>query len=217
MADQRSYDLATTHTVWDDSVYFNVDKSGFARSKKYLASALKTHLKVGDQQYTEDNYVTDDETLTNSIDQLDMALKALSDTVTAYTGINFVQVSLTTGQVDALGTYFTLMATPVAATTAYQIIDIKWCVNPTTQLDVGTQDLEVYFEDETNYLGIIRNASVESASRLVRGIQIQGEHDVGIAKQLRCKLSGDANPSSGAATMNFYIVYKEITIPAAIV
>ena len=216
MSDQRGYDFADEIAAYDGDLDLVVDKSGFARAKKYGVDTLKTHFKVGDQQYTEDNYVTDSETLTASVDALDMALKALSDTVSAYTGILFTQVSLTTGQVDALGTYFTLMATPAVANTAYQILDIKWCVNPTTVLDVGSQNLEVYFEDQSNYLGIIRNASVESASRLVKGIQVQGEHTLGVAKQLRCKLDGDANPASGAATMNFYIVYKVITIPAVI-
>lgn len=217
MSDQRGYDLANTISSYDDDVYFNVDKSGFSRSKKYKASVLKGHLKVGDQQYTEENYVTNDETLTVSVDELDMALQALSDTVGAYTGISVIKVSLTSGQVDGLGSAFTLMAAPVTSNTAYQIIDIKWGINPSAVLDVESQNLEIYFDTISDYMALIRNNSVEKASRFIRGVQIQAEHEIGINKALLCKLSESSNPDSGSATMNFYIIYKIITVPAIIV
>lgn len=39
---------------------------------------------IGSQTYTEQNYVADDETLTESIDKLDMALKDTDQIITAY-------------------------------------------------------------------------------------------------------------------------------------
>ena len=212
MADERGYELSTTNNNWDDDLYFIVDKLGYARTRKYLASVLKGHLKVGDQQYTEENYVNDDETLTVSVNSLDIALYALSNTVSNFTGLLTTTVTLGTGNVAALGSAYTLMAAP-AAYRAYEIVDIKWSVNPSTQLDVGTQNLEVYFDTMSNYMGLIRNSSVEAASQLVKGVQVQPEHEVGISKALLCKLSGDANPDSGSATMRFYIVYRIITLP----
>ena len=77
MANERGYELANEISTYDGDAYFNVSKLGWARAKKYKVSVLKSHIKVGDQQYTEENYVTNDETLTVSIDQLDMALKGV--------------------------------------------------------------------------------------------------------------------------------------------
>ncbi len=216
MADQRTYELASAISTYDGDVYLVVDKLGFARSKQYKMSVLKGHLKVGDQQYTEQNYVTNDETLTKSVDDLDMALKNLSDTVDDFTGVLSQRVSLSTTQVAALGTAFTLLSTPASANTAYQLIDIKWAMNPTTQLDVGSQDLKIYFEDVTNYLGFVRNVNIESSVRTVNSVQVQPEHEIGVEKKLFCRLSDEENPVSGVATMDFYIIYKIITIPEVI-
>ena len=44
MADQRGYNLADTISTYDGDVYFNVDKTGFARAKKYKLSTLVSHL-----------------------------------------------------------------------------------------------------------------------------------------------------------------------------
>jgi len=41
MADERGYDLASAISTEDADVYFNVDKSGFVRSKQYKQSVLK--------------------------------------------------------------------------------------------------------------------------------------------------------------------------------
>lgn len=216
MADARGYELTTGVINWDDDLYFNVDKLGLARAAKYKASVLKGHLKVGDQQYTEENYVTNDETLTVSIDQLDMTIKALVDSVGAFEGIKSVRVSLTTSDVASLGTAFEIMAAPTSADKAYQLIDIKWCLNPSSVLDVGSQNLEVYFYGEPLYLGVILNNELGYGTRNVKGLQIQAGHDVGVEKALYCKLSDDTNPSSGTATLDFYIIYKEIELPSVI-
>jgi len=212
MSDKRGYDLATEHVTWDADVDFNVDKSGFARAKKYSAGVLKGHFNVGDQQYTEENYVSDDETLTLSADKLDMALKDLADVVATLTPtILPLKVSLTTGQVATLGTEFTLVSAP-PANKAYQLIDLKWQITPTTELDVGVQSLEIYFKDMTKYLGLIRADTLEQSSQFVRGVQIQAEHELGIQKGIMCKLSGDTNPTSGSATMDFFFIYKVISL-----
>ena len=213
MADERGYDLASAISTEDADVYFNVDKSGFVRSKQYKQSVLKGHFKVGDQQYTEENYVTNDETLTVSIDQLVVALKGVSDVVSGIAAIKAIKISLTTVQVAALGTAYELFPAG-GADTSYDIIDIKWAVNPSTVLDVGSQNLEIYFEDETKYLALIRNANVENGSRLVKGVQVQAEHELGINKALYCKLSGSTNPVSGSAKMEFWIIYQEIAVAA---
>jgi len=214
MADKRGYDLATEHITWDDDVDFNVDKDGFARAKKYKASVLKGHLKVGDQQYTEDNYVADDETLTLSVDKLDMALKDLANTVTAITtDLITLEIVLSAAQVATLGSEYTLMSAP-PTDRAYQLIDMKWGVNPSSVLVVGGQSLEIYFDGMDRYLGLIRADSLQQGGRFIRGVQIQAEHELGISKGLMCKLSGDANPTSGSTLMYFWVVYKVIEAPA---
>lgn len=218
MSDQRGYELADEISTEDVDVYFNVSKSGFSRTKKYKASVLKGHLKVGDQQYDEENYVTNDQTLTVSINALDIALDALSGVVEDFDGLKTIKVSLSSGQVNGLGSAFTLMSTPLTANTAYSIIDIKWNINPSVAdaLEVGSQDLEVYFDTIDTFVGVVRNVDVERSTRILKSIDVQGEHEVGINKALLCKLDGDANPSSGTATMDFYISYKVIVLPAAI-
>ena len=212
--DKRTYELVDEVTTEDTNIYFNIDKSGFSDAKKYKLSVLKGHLKVGDQQYTSENYVTDDESLTESIDQLDMALKAVSDASGASTSLRTVKLTLTTAQVNTLGTAFELFS-GAGTDSSYQLIDLKWAIYPSTQLDVGTQNLEIYFEDMTKYLALIRNVNLESASRLVKGVQIQDEHEIGINKKVYCKLSGSANPTSGAASMDFWFVYQEITVQSS--
>ncbi len=46
---------------------------------------------VGDRNYTEDNYITDGEAISLSIDKLDIALKNVSDTVSAGVGEKYVE------------------------------------------------------------------------------------------------------------------------------
>jgi hypothetical protein len=213
MSDKRGYDLATEHSTWDGDAYFNIDKAGFARAKKYRADVLKGHLKVGDQQYTEENYVTNDETLTASVDKLDVALKVVSDVVDVIVDdIISKRVVLSSSQVAALGEEVILLPVPLLYN-AYQLIDIKWAINPTTALDVGGQSLEIYFDGITKYLGLIRADGLEQGVRYARGVQIQGEHELGINKAVMCKLSGDTNPT-GQAGMTFYFIYKSIVMPA---
>ncbi len=216
MADKRGYDLSNTHLTWDGDVYFNVDESGFARAKKYKASVLKEHFKVGDQTYTQQNYVSNGETLTVSIDQLDLALKTLSDTVGNLdfdqNGILAIKVNLSVGDVAALGATPKELIAAAGTNKAFQLIDIKWAIYPTTQLDVGTQDLIIYNESFSLYLAIIRSKHLDTANTLIKGVQIQGEYELGIDKKLYCKLSGGVNPTSGVATMSFFIIYKVISV-----
>jgi hypothetical protein len=54
--------------------------------------------RIGDQQYTEENYVTDDESTTDSIDALDMALKDTDDNVALKAPID---AATFTGQTNA--------------------------------------------------------------------------------------------------------------------
>ncbi len=216
MANKRGYELATEHLSWDEDVFFNIDKTGFSRAKKYKAGVLKEHFKVGDQQYTDDNYVTDGETLTVSVDQLDIALKTLSDAVAALNfdnnGIVAAKISLTALQVDALGTTpFELLASP-GASKAYQLIDIKWACYPTTTLDVGSQNLIIYVDGITNYLAIIRNNNIETPTTLVKGVQIQAEYELGIDKKIYCKFKDGTDPVSGSASMSFWFIYKVIDV-----
>jgi len=213
MADERGYDLASAISTEDGDVFFNVDKAGFSRAKQYKQSVLKGHFKVGDQQYTEENYVSNDQTLTTSIDLLDVALKDVSDVVSGIAAIKAIKISLTSSQVAALGTAYELFPAG-GADTSYQIIDIKWAIYPSSSLDVEGQNLEIYFEDETKYLALIRNASLESGSRLVKGVQVQAEHELSMNKAVYCKLSDGSNPISGSATMDFWIIYQEIAVSA---
>ena len=211
MADQRGYELTTGVINWDDDLYFNTDKLGIARAVKYKASVLKGHLKVGDQQYTEENYVTNDETLTESVDQLDMALNDVTAAVSAITSLKTVKITLTSGQVAALGSAVMLLNNG-GADTSYQVIDIKWAINVDTVLDVGEQNLEIYFEDSDSYFALIRNVNLEKVARYPMGVQIQSEHELGVNKKIYCKLSDDINPISGSATMDFWVVYQAISL-----
>ena len=172
MADERSYNFTDEITTYDGDVYFNVDKPGFTRAKKYKASTLLTHF---------------------------------GGSIVAHT------IELDTSDVAGLGVPLGLLETPGAGKT-YQIFDIKWAVYPTTQLDVGTQDLHIYFEDLTLYLAKVRNDQVESATDLIKGVQIQAEHELKADKGIYCKLSGGTNPASGSATMTFWFIYKIIDV-----
>jgi hypothetical protein len=120
-------------------------------------------------------------------------------------------VSLTSINVAALGTEFELLASS-GADTSYELIDIKWVINPSVVLDVSGQNLEIYFKDSDKYLGLIRTDSLQKAAKFGRGVQIQAEHEFGIDKAVMCKLSNDVDPASGTATMDFYFIYKVISL-----
>lgn len=126
-------------------------------------------------------------------------------------GLVSVKVELDAADVAALGTATELLTTP-GANKSYQLVDIKWAVYPTTTLDVGTQNLIIYFEDVSLYLAMIRNDQVESATFLGKGVQIQAEHEWKVDKRIYCKLSGGVNPASGAGTMAFWLIYKVIDV-----
>lgn len=207
---KRGYNLSNAITTWDDDVFFNVDKSGFSEAKQYKASVLKGHMKVGDQSYTEENYVTDSETLTESVDALDMALKNVADNVSAST-IKNTKISLTSADVAALGTAYELLPA-LGSGKAYQIFDVKYYIDPATVLDVGSQNLELYFDGISLYFGLLRNDKVEKSAAFMMGVQVQPEHEVGINAAVKCKLSASTNPVSGSATMTFWITYAEIEI-----
>ena len=216
MADERGYSLANVVTTYDGDLYLNADKSGFARAKKYKLSNLKLHFKVGDQTYTEKNYVSDGETLTISVDSLDMALNALSDLVANLdcdnNGIIAEKVNLSASEVAALGTTPKQLLAAPGANKTYQFIDIKWACYPTTQLEVGSQQIYLAFDGMSKYFANIYNDSIETSSTLIKGVQIQAAHELGINKSVGCVLSGGSNPTAGTATMSFWLIYKIIDV-----
>jgi len=215
MADERGYALSNAHTTWDDDIYFNVDKLGFARAKKYQASVLKDHLKVGDQIYTEQNFVTDGETLTASVDSLDVALNSLTDTVSNLdfdqNGIKYAKVALTTTQVGGLGTAFELLSA-AGAGKAYMLVGISCVIAPTTTLDVGSQNLELSFSGLSKYFSVIYNKDIETASKVIKNVPFGVSYDLDDNGAINIQLSDGVDPTSGSAAMTFHILYKTIDV-----
>ncbi len=70
MADKRIYQL-TTLAAYDQTYFIEVDKEGQAESRKIALSTI-----VGLMAYTEQNYVSNGQNLTASIDALDKAVEA---------------------------------------------------------------------------------------------------------------------------------------------
>lgn len=123
-----------------------------------------------------------------------------------------VKVSLLNTDVAVLGTTpFALLPKP-GPNKAYDIIDIKWRLNPTSTLDVGGQNLTLYFDGITNYMASIRNSLVEKATELLMGIQVQAEHEFVADARLMCKLNGGIDPLLGVAVMDFWITYSIIDV-----
>jgi len=74
---KRIKDL-TPKSNFDKSFMIEVDKAGEAESKSQTLEVI-----VGDRQFTEENYVTNDENPTASIDKLDKKVKVNADAISA--------------------------------------------------------------------------------------------------------------------------------------
>jgi len=212
MADARIHNYTDTLATEDTSAYMDVDKSGYANAKKVLYSTFKSWFKVGDQQYTEENYVANDETLTASVDALDMALQDVSDQLTgSVTNLYIAEVTLSAA--DVLAGYAIPKAI-IAAPGAGIGIDI---ISATCFLDYGTSDyvastnkLLLRYDGESTGLYEWSNAFIEaSADTLHKGVISSN-----VVIKLNTKVEAfiqNANPITGNSTMKFFVLYRLIT------
>jgi hypothetical protein len=60
-----------------------------------IAQIAGFEARIGDQTYTEQNYITDDESITNSLDVLDMQAKDNADDITTIKGVGWASEKLT--------------------------------------------------------------------------------------------------------------------------
>lgn len=211
MADSRIYDLSNQATE-DTSLYLVGDKSGASNAVKILWSNIKTWFKVGDQQYTEENYVTNDETLTASIDALDQAVKDNADDISAsVTNLHLAEITLSAADILSL---YSIPKTIISAPGANVSIDI---ISAVMFLNYGTSDyvastnkLVLRFNGESTGLYEWSNAFIEGSTDLVHKGVISS--NVVLKKNTAVELFiENANPTAGDSTMKTYILYRTIT------
>ena len=209
MADERGYDFSTELVAYDGDVYFNVDKSGFTRSKKYKADTLKDHFKVGDQTYTEQNYVTDSETLTASVDALDIALNDVADNVSNLISIKTKVVSLS--QSDIL----TLNSVPVeliAAAGANQVIELlsvtaKLVYNSSSY--VSANELRIVYSGETNGIMQLSTTFLTNGASVTHRAAWTSNVLMTANTAVKAYVH-NANPTAGDSTIKLFISYRII-------
>jgi len=132
--------------------------------------------------------------------------------ITAPNIINYETVSLDATAVGNLGSAQTLIAAQGAGK-LIMVNQILIEIDVATQLECGTQDLWVSYNDFGNTHFDLNNAYVEGASDIGREMtKLTTSFTGGANDALKVKLSGDTNPSSGSATMTFHIIYKVIDI-----
>lgn len=212
MADARIHNYSDTLETEDTDVYMDVDKSGFSNAKKVLYSTFKSWFKVGDQQYTEENYVENDQTLTASVDALDVALKDVSDQLSGSVTNLFV-AEVTLSAADILAGY-SIPKQIIAAPGAGIGIDI---ISAACFLDYGTSDyvastnkLLLRYNGETTGLFEWSNAFIESSADVLH----KGVISANVVIKLNTKVEAviqNANPTAGDSTMKFFILYRKIT------
>ena len=215
MADARIHNYTDTLSTEDTNVYMDVDKSGFANAKKVLYSTFKSWFKVGDQQYTEENYVTNDQTLTASCDALDVALKDVSDQLTASV-TNLYQVVIDMGAADILAGNsipFTVISAP-GTNTAIDILSAAAYINyVSSDYVAGTNKLILRYNGESTGLYEWSNAFLESSeSKLNKGV-ISSNVNLVRNKAVEAYIE-NANPTAGDSTIRFYILYRKLSTPS---
>jgi hypothetical protein len=151
-----------------------------------------------------EDYVTDDDDIPNK--------KYVDDAISAE--IQTAKVSLTSFDVNDLGTAKTLISAP-AAGTFIQIIAVSWYMDVATQLEVGVQSLDLYIDSGKYIMYSIPNAEVENATSEILQLNSDGRTnhpEIKAAAAYKCVLSATTNPASGSATMDFYITYRIVTL-----
>jgi len=213
MANARIYGYADTHSSEDDNVYMDVDKSGFTNAEKVLYSTFKGWFKVGDQQYTEENYVTNDETLTASIDALDQQVKDNADDIAA-SSTTLHQATVTCSAADVLSLYAIPKAIIAAqgANTYIDIISIKAFNDYDSSAYVAsTNKLVLRYDGESTGLYEWSNAFIESAADLMH----KGVISSNVIMKANTKVElfiENANPTAGDGTITIYVLYSVTTV-----
>jgi hypothetical protein len=212
MADLRIYNLSDTLSSEDTSAYIVADKSGFSNAKKVLYSTLKSWFKVGDQQYTEENYATNDETLTASVDALDIALKDVSDQLSASV-TNLFLAEVTLSAADILAGYSIpkeIIANP-GANVGIDIISATCFLNyGTSDYVASTNKLLLRYDGESTGLFEWSNSFIESSSDTLHKGVISSNVVIKTNKKVEAFIE-NANPEAGDSTMKFYVLYRKIT------
>jgi hypothetical protein len=120
------------------------------------------------------------------------------------------ETTLTALQVGALGvTPVVLLAAP-GASNYYNILNVTAKVIVTTQLEVGSQVLQIGHNSGANSLTSLSNSALESSATVLHYCWLQGTAASTVIKvndNFGCVLSGGANPSSGSAEIRITIYY----------
>lgn len=135
---------------------------------------------------------------------------AVWTSVSGSSTLTYVKVSLDSTAVSNLGTPQQLIAAP--GTGKYiEVVSIGWVLTVTTPIDAGSQTLEIGYKTGEPIFSI-SNTKLESISSIkmtlnkVQNVEFAGNDP------LYTVVSGGTPPSSGSATMDFYILYKTITL-----
>ncbi len=216
MADLRVKDYVDEITTEDGKVYIHVDKTGFSDAKKVLVETIKNWFKVGDQQYTEENYVTDDETLTASIDALDMQVKDNADRISASsTNLYKVSIKISPSEIRSLNS---IPVEIIAAQGSYIGIDILSAVAENvvagTPYDALTNKLILRYDGESTGLYEWSNSFIESSSRVMHKGVISSNVVMKTNKKVELYVES-ADPTAGDGSFFIYILYRLITTPSS--
>jgi len=89
----------------------------------------------------------------------------------------------------------------------YDIISATIYINVDTQLEVGTQDLSIHFNDRGDPVYSLSNATIELASSKMKSFARE-EGIVNSNAAVYVTLNGGSNPASGSAAMTIYLTYQ---------
>ena len=212
MADKRTYSLGNQATE-DTSLRFIVDKSGLGEALYALYSDVKTWFKVGDQAYTEQNYVTNDETLTASIDALDQQVKDNADDIAA-SSTTLHQATVTCSAADVLALY-AIPKQIIAAQGANAYIDIlsikAFNDYNSSAYVASTNKLVLRYSGESTGLYEWSNAFIQSGTDVMN----KGVISSNVIMKANTKVElfiENANPTAGNGTITIYVLYSVTTV-----
>lgn len=209
MADKRGYGL-TTLASYDGDAYLVLSKSGWTEAKNYKLSSLKTDFKVGDQTYTEQNYVTDAETLTDSVDALDVALAGVADNISSLATIKTAVVSLDIADILALNSVpYTLVAAP-GSDKMIELLSISAKLSYATAAYVSANEIRIKYSSLTAGIAEFSTSFLTSGST----VRHRGSWTSNVIMKTNEALQAyvpSANPTTGGGTIKFYITYRIIT------
>ena len=213
MADKRIYDL-TAQSSEDTGLSFATDKSGLTEAVKVAYSDLKTWFKVGDQQYTDENYVANDETLTASIDALDQQVKQNADDISASsTNIHIAEVWMYAADILAGNS---IPKEIIAAQGDYVAIDILSAVATnvfySSAYDASTNKIYLRYDGESTGIMEWSNSFLEASATVTHKGVIASDVVMPTNKKIEAWVE-NANPTLGDGRIKFTVIYRLITTP----